>query len=67
MYEFTVNAMLRGYHVYQDMWEVNIGEILPCTREVGNHNDPQLSLFGKMGLRLDMFPAKFCVYAVFMR
>ena len=40
MFEFTVSAMVRGYHVYQGVWEVCIGEILPCIREVGNRHDP---------------------------
>ena len=30
----------KRYHVYQDVWEVSIGEILPYTREVGNGHDP---------------------------
>ena len=40
MFEFSVNSMVRGYHVYQEVWEVHISEVLPCVREVGNHHDP---------------------------
>ena len=40
MFKFTINAMVRGYHIYQEVWEVHVGEILPCMREVGNHYDP---------------------------
>ena len=36
MHEFTVEEMVRDYHVYQTVWEVRIGEVLPCTREPGN-------------------------------
>ena len=34
--QYFVNAMVRGYLVYQEMWEVCIGEILSRIREVGN-------------------------------
>ena len=40
-YSFTVNSMIRGYHVYKDIWEnPTIGEELICKREVGNPKDP---------------------------
>ena len=29
-----------GYHVYQDVWEANHGEILCCFHETGNAFDP---------------------------
>ena len=29
----------RGYHVYEDMWEVAIGEELECVREQNNAVD----------------------------
>ena len=31
---------MRGYHIYKDIWEANVGEELPCQRESGNHADP---------------------------
>ena len=37
---FSVEAMVHGYHVYQDSWEAAIGERLPCKREPGNRKDP---------------------------
>lgn len=37
---FSVEAMVRGYHVYQDHWDAAIGERLPCKREPGNRKDP---------------------------
>ena len=40
MHVFTIEAMVRGYHVYQTVWEVNISEVLPCIREPGNRHDP---------------------------
>ena len=38
--EFTIQAMVRGYHVYQDEWDAVIGEVLQCRRETGNRHDP---------------------------
>ena len=37
MFEFTVNVS-----IYQEVWEVRIGEILPCSYKggSGNHKDP---------------------------
>ena len=40
MFEFTVNAMVRGYDIQQGVWEVNIGKILPWLKEVSNCHDP---------------------------
>ena len=37
---FSVQAMIRGYHVYKAIWEATIdGELLLCEREVGNIHD----------------------------
>ena len=30
---------IRGYHVYQTIWEVRIGEVLTCCREANNAKD----------------------------
>ena len=37
---FSLEAMVRGYHVYRSVWEAAIGEELMCVREVGNRTDP---------------------------
>ncbi len=37
---FRVEAMVRGYHVYQGVWAPTIGEELPCRKEHGNTQDP---------------------------
>lgn len=39
-YSFTVNSMIRGYHIYQEIWEPINGEELGCEREVSNPKDP---------------------------
>ena len=37
----AIEAMVRGYHVYQSIWDAAIdGENLECFREVGNIHDP---------------------------
>ena len=36
----VVEAMIRGYHEYQSIWETEIGENLTCIREPGNVRDP---------------------------
>ena len=38
MYSIHTNA--RGYHVYKDIWEAALGQLLPCQREPGNIHDP---------------------------
>ena len=37
---FCCDSEIMGYHVYQDVWEVEHGEILRCFRETGNAFDP---------------------------
>ena len=37
---FTVEAMVRGYHVYKDIWEAELDEELPCQKEPLNIVDP---------------------------
>ena len=34
--EFTVENCVRGYHVYQLKWTAVIGEVLSCSRKLGN-------------------------------
>ena len=35
-YRFSVEAMIRGNHVYKEIWTPVEGEVLPCTIEIGN-------------------------------
>ena len=38
---FSIDAMVRGYHTYQDSWDATIDEqVPPCKREPGNRKDP---------------------------
>ena len=36
---FSVSAVIRGYHVYKEIWNAELDEELTCEREVGNRND----------------------------
>ena len=40
MASFYVEAIVRGYHVYQDIWTTVVGKKFPCKREAGNAVDP---------------------------
>ena len=40
MSTFSISSSVRGYHVYKDIWEAAEGEVLPCTRELNNLQDP---------------------------
>ena len=37
---FTIDSMIRGYHVYKDVWSSFIGEMLYYRCDVRNHHDP---------------------------
>ena len=37
---FVVEAMIRGYHEYQSIWQARVGENLTCIREPSNVRDP---------------------------
>ena len=39
-FAFSIEAMVRGYHVYQSVWEAVSGEVLECSWEIGNRGDP---------------------------
>jgi len=36
---FTIDSMVRGHHVYQEVWTPVIGEYLDCAREEENAQD----------------------------
>ena len=37
---FSIESMIRGYHIYQQVWEASIGEELTCQKERGNLVNP---------------------------
>ena len=40
MTSFEIEAMVRGYYIYKDVWSAVIDEKFPCKREDGNRFDP---------------------------
>ena len=39
LHDLTVDSIIRGYHVYKDIWVPISGEILFCEQEPGNKED----------------------------
>ena len=39
VYEYTIDCVIRGYHVYKATWVPSIGNILQCEHERGNVED----------------------------
>ena len=37
---FSVDSAVRGFHIYKDIWNSEIGELLMCEKELGNIHDP---------------------------
>ena len=40
MSSFSIESMVRGHHIYKDMWCPHIGEELTCQQERHNYHDP---------------------------
>ena len=47
--------MVRGYHVYQDVWSARVGEQLTCDQEPGNRHDTFAVAIKKMMLQWAMY------------
>ena len=39
-YSFSIESMIREYHVYKDIWNDSDDEVLECKCEPGNSSDP---------------------------
>ena len=39
MMAFAINGVVRGYHIYKEIWSAEIDSELPCCPESGNHED----------------------------
>ena len=55
---FEVDAMVRGYHVYKDIWVAHVGEVLPCCRETSNRHNPFAVSVKKNGTIVGHVPRK---------
>ena len=65
---FTVEAMVRGYHCYQEIWEAVLGEQLQSEREPGNIHDIFAVAVLKSGVKVGHLPRKIsAVCSLFLR
>jgi len=56
---FSVQSVIRGYHVYKAIWDATIdGEVLLCEREVGNIHDTFAVAVKKDGVIIGHCPRK---------
>ena len=46
MASFEIEAMVKGYHIFKDVWSAVIDEEFPCKREDGNRFDPFAVVIG---------------------
>ena len=65
---YCCDSAVRGYHIYQDIWEANYGELLSCTRETGNVFDPFAVCVQKDGDIVGHVPRKIsAICSLFLR
>lgn len=65
---FEVEAMVRGYHIYNDIWDASLGEHLQCGRETGNPQDIYAVAVLKSGVVVGHVPRKISsICSVFLR
>jgi len=58
VFEAFFDSCVRGFHVYQEVWTPVLGEILPCTRELGNAHDIFAVKVTKDGVTIGHVPKK---------
>ena len=65
---FEVESCIRGFHVYGTVWKPRIGEILSCSREGGNREDPFAVAVQKSSATVGHVPRRIsCVCSLFLR
>ena len=53
---YAVQTVVRGYHVYKDIWNAATGQILPCQRERGNVHNPYAVAVVERGVTVGHVP-----------
>ena len=53
---YALESIIQGYHVYKEVWEASIGQILPCRREAGNIHDPYAVAVVEQGVFVGRVP-----------
>ena len=65
---YTIEVIVRGYHVYKEIWFASVGEELSCVREVDNYCDPFAAAVVKSGVVVGDVPSKIStVCSMFLR
>ncbi len=60
--------MVRGFHVYKDIWNASLGEYLQCIREFGNPQDIYAVAVLKSGVVVGHLPRKISsICSLFLR
>ena len=63
---FSVEAVVRGYHAYKDIWAAVYGKELPCEREAGNRVDAFTMAVMKDGMVVGHIPKKISSVLLFV-
>ena len=58
IYMYAFKLMVRGYHVYQEMWVADVGEELSCIKETENHRDPFSVAIVRFGVTVGQVPTR---------
>ena len=61
-----VDSCVRGFHVYQDIWTLSIGECLPCQVEDSNESDPYAVAVKKRADMIGHIPRKISAACSFL-
>jgi len=65
---FTLNSCIRGYHVYKDIWDPPISEIVVCQRKNRNPRDPYMVALWKDSITVGHVPHMIsCICMLFLR
>ena len=68
MVRYYCDSVVRGYHVYKDVWEATRSEVLKCTMETGNAFDSFAVSVIKRGNVVGHVPRKIsAICSLFMR
>ena len=65
--QLEVKAMVRGYHIYKDIWEATLEENLECQRESGKIHDIYAVAVLKSGLVVGHVPKRISSICSFLR
>ena len=67
MASFSVEAMVRGYHIYEDIWTAVVGEEFLCKREISNTFDPFTVAVMRGDTVIGHVPRKISICSLFLR